>query len=255
MKLQKIATLLFLAIFIGTSPAFSQKLYAKKGDELNVFAVSGLNLRSAPDVKAKVVAKIAYAEKVLIIDPATDVYETIEGRPGSWLKVQYNNQVGFLFSGYLTKLKPPQVSPGQIDCSYFNEFPEWIKENLKNDTLIHSGNRVFKGHDPDAKDGVEAKWDFYSSGSWVCHYMGYEWEDYVFESFDITLNDILNFWDYYIPLWDKKCSNEGYFSTREVIFKKDESGHLYEIECYHPRHLSAKNSGGKIQIALSLWDL
>ena len=92
-----------LACFFATPALVSQIFHAKKGEQLSVFAVSGLNLRAEPDTNAKVIAKIAYAEKVQIVDPITGFFETIEDRTGYWFKVQYKNQEGFLFSGYLTK--------------------------------------------------------------------------------------------------------------------------------------------------------
>lgn len=248
-------TIVFILAFsFATSSLLSQVLYARKGDVLSVFAVSGLNLRTGPDKKAKVVSKIAYAEKVKVVEPS-NAYEIIEDRPGYWLKVLYNKQEGFLFSGYLTKLQPPQIKADQITCFGFDDFPNWVKKNLKNDTLVNSGKRLFKGYDLDGKDWGGVEWEFYSSGTWVYHYSGYEWQNYIVESFDINFNDVLNFFNYYTVVLDSKCQTEPYYKKTSLTLDIDENGYFSKITCDNPRPFSATKVAQKVIIEIGLWDL
>lgn len=244
-------TIVFILAFsFATTPLLSQMLFAKKGDVLNIFAVSGLNLRAEPSITGKVITKIPYAEKVTVIEPS-EYNDPIEDRQGIWLKVQYKSQSGYLFSGYLTKLAVPKIDTAQITCYEFYEFPNWIKKTLKNDTLVSSGKRLFKRYDPDGKDWNSVNWEFYSSGTMVYHYFGYESETYVIESFDITLNDILNFLNYYAALHHSKCDNK-------LTIKLNKTGsydYFDKIECSDPRPFTATRLSGKTIIEISLWDL
>ena len=92
----------------------------KQGDELVVWAKSGLNLREEPNIQSKVITKIVLGETVVaqggkdlgvggleIKDKQTladgeGFTMTLRGR---WVKVKFNDFEGFLFDAYLSKIK------------------------------------------------------------------------------------------------------------------------------------------------------
>lgn len=73
-------------------------------------AKTGISLREAPTASAKVLEKIAYAEKV---EPLADTMSskaiTTEGFNGFWWKVKYNNKEGYVVSNYLLSVPPPKA--------------------------------------------------------------------------------------------------------------------------------------------------
>ena len=90
----------------------------KQGDELVVWAKSGLNLREEPNIQSKVISKIGLGETVVaqegkkfqnlkIIDKQTlaDGQRFTMTLWGSWIKVKFNDYEGFLFDAYLSKIK------------------------------------------------------------------------------------------------------------------------------------------------------
>lgn len=106
----------FLLLFlIPSSNAVSE--YAV-GEYLNIWAISGLNMRISPDAKAKKIANIPFGEKVKVIDQ--ELYKTpfsytmARGNSrekkvnwivkGYWVKVAFHDQEGYVFDGYLSKL-------------------------------------------------------------------------------------------------------------------------------------------------------
>lgn len=78
---------------------------------LYVFAPSGLSLREAPNSTAKKLTIIPYRSEVTIIAQTRDYIEIVEAKQfkfsDQWVKVKYQNQIGYAFMGYLTHHAPP----------------------------------------------------------------------------------------------------------------------------------------------------
>jgi Bacterial SH3 domain len=73
-------------------------------------AKAGLSMREKPDVNAKVLEKINYAEKLQMLNdtfPAVEI--SAEGFNGFWQKVRHNNKTGYVVSSYLLPLVPPKT--------------------------------------------------------------------------------------------------------------------------------------------------
>lgn len=86
-----------------------------------ITATSGLNLRAAPSMDAKVLAKISFLDEVLGVqdpraqDGSGDGGSHTQLRPASpeaWTKVRYRGMVGWVFSPYLIKKKDPDGIKG-----------------------------------------------------------------------------------------------------------------------------------------------
>jgi len=73
---------------------------------LNVMAVNGLNMRSEPDSKSRVVTKVAYGKRVEILEK-TKVELLLGWTSDNWYRVRYRGREGFIYGGYLGSLKPP----------------------------------------------------------------------------------------------------------------------------------------------------
>ena len=74
----------------------------------DVSAPSGLILRSGPSRTARKLDAIPFGEQVLGCH-TTDVEETIEGKTSRWIKVSWAEKSGYLFGGFLTETKVPNI--------------------------------------------------------------------------------------------------------------------------------------------------
>jgi len=91
----------------------AQRSYRYDGGT-KVLAPSGLNMRATPGLKAKRIGAIPYGENVEIVDTLISVFDTVDyvrtlrnGEPikypiiGGWIKVKYQQKVGYVFSGLI----------------------------------------------------------------------------------------------------------------------------------------------------------
>jgi hypothetical protein len=102
------ALLFSVLCFLLVKESYSIQSYTA-GQQLNVLATSGMNLRDAP--KGTVLQKIPYGARVKTLQAkSTTNPETIEGIQGNWVKVEYNGAMGFLFDGFLSTLPAPELS-------------------------------------------------------------------------------------------------------------------------------------------------
>ena len=104
-----------LLSFVSCKRADSTK--AKRIDQEKYFAVtsqSGLILRDQPQQASKKLAILPYKYRGEIIE-RTQKIENIQKAFGFWFKTQYNNQVGWVFSGFVLPLAtidsplPPEI--------------------------------------------------------------------------------------------------------------------------------------------------
>ena len=92
-----------------------------QGETLNVFATSGLKLRTAANLKSDVVTVIPYGEAVTVLnhfDLATAKQQRIDWIDGLWIYVGYGNFEGYVFDGYLSRLPIPDDASQFCDDCY-----------------------------------------------------------------------------------------------------------------------------------------
>lgn len=94
-------------LLINTSVFANDSLTVQPG--LKVMAKSGLKLRLNPNLDAPVLDIIQYGEEVT---KTTDYVEArhplkVNWVEGSWIKVNYENQIGFVFDGFVSQLAVP----------------------------------------------------------------------------------------------------------------------------------------------------
>ena len=114
--------------------AFSINEY-KAGDTLYVWAPNGVTLRTEKSEYSDKITTIKYGE-VLVALTSRDIYDYPESSileidldknnredevdfslKGSWVKVTYENSTGYIFDGYLSKLKPMNGKESFIEYS------------------------------------------------------------------------------------------------------------------------------------------
>lgn len=102
-------------VFVIALCVFSYSTFANNpgypaGTFLNVFAQSGLKLRSQPSLHADVLDIVDYGEKVEVIDNfdfCEDHADRIEWLDGHWIMVDYHGTAGYLFNAFLSTLPFP----------------------------------------------------------------------------------------------------------------------------------------------------
>lgn len=74
---------------------------------LNVMAVNGLNIRSAPQADSRIVTKATFGKRVEVLEK-TKVELQLGWIKDHWYKVRYRGREGYIFGGYLSELKSPE---------------------------------------------------------------------------------------------------------------------------------------------------
>jgi hypothetical protein len=113
-------------------------------ETLNVLAFSGLKFRDKPE--GNVLQTIPYGSKVVTLEPKNyDYLKTVEGIKGSWVKVRFNGNVGYVFDGFLSSLPAPSLSD-DLKSYVKREFKLLSKEMplafLRDNDLGPSGSNV-----------------------------------------------------------------------------------------------------------------
>ena len=220
----------------------SQELEYSIGDTLSIFTKSGLNLRKLPNKESEIITKINFGNKLQIAE-LTINNETIEGRNGNWIKVKYEDKEGYLFSGYLTKLQVNKIDISKFVCYEHYGFLSWIESIIKEEELINSRERRFGYNNIDYKSGETITWEFYSKGTVVTTNFGYENYLYTVETFEITLNDCLNYLDYYLYITNSKCLNDKNYWKPKLDIKKNQNGVIYRVLCEEMGFLQISGNG------------
>lgn len=143
---------------------------------LFISARSGLNLRNAPTVNSEKIISGQYGQAVQPIEVVSEEIK-LDDKKGNWLKVRYNEKIGFMFSGYLSKLprldnqlfhKQTNVGhPIAILSKYFRLVLFEIQER-KTKIIQECGN------DPDCKNGISQEIRFMNKGFNLIETTGWE---------------------------------------------------------------------------------
>lgn len=108
MKLSK--NLLVLAVLAMAVDCLSQgsefsKTY-KPGMKLYVHAIQGLSMRASADLKAKVLTTVPFGGEVEVLsDSNPKVAITNSNIAGTWVKVKLGANSGYMFDGFLSRMK------------------------------------------------------------------------------------------------------------------------------------------------------
>jgi len=86
----------------------SFQLLNAASDVLYSHAKNGLIIREKPNIESKNIGKIPFGKKIKILKKS-DAIETIENLQGNWCFVQYKEQKGWVFNGYLSYFDPTLI--------------------------------------------------------------------------------------------------------------------------------------------------
>lgn len=144
-------------------------LNAQQRDEhLYVYAVTGLKLREKPNTRSEIKDTIPYGKKVRILDYNTGIRDTIiSGLKGKFIKAKYKDLEGWLFSGYLSKIKPPSLADRWLT---FYDYLEEKHKRKGSETIvkvpsIHDTSYLKTGRFQKYSDDIE----FYDFGEDCAH--------------------------------------------------------------------------------------
>ena len=73
---------------------------------LNVLAVNGLNMRSQPDGNSRVLTKVAFGNRVEILEKSK-VELQLGWIKDNWYRVHFRGREGYIFGGYLSEMPAP----------------------------------------------------------------------------------------------------------------------------------------------------
>lgn len=133
-------SLVFVFVLLATvtwAQFSAPPFYAYVGDSLFVWAKDGLSLRSEPSSKSSKKRALAYGTQVVVIgggkpDSVTVIPASIDkgGRRtsafklhGGWIGVRAGRDTGYVFSGYLSRMKPYKLKQDGDDS-----ISDWLEQ-------------------------------------------------------------------------------------------------------------------------------
>ena len=109
-----------VAAFLSTSLAFAIENY-QANEALNVLTISGIKLREKPG--GTVLQSLPYGAKVVTLEAKNNNFPThVEGISGSWVKVKFNDKIGYVFDGFLSRLPAPSLTDANLRAYAKREF-------------------------------------------------------------------------------------------------------------------------------------
>lgn len=153
--------LIILAAFIGFN-AMAQE----PPRYLNVLAVNGLNMRTQPEANARIVTKVAYGQRVEVLE-LTDVKLQLGWVNDRWYKVRFHGREGYLFGGYLSTMNAPlAILTSTTYRDMLTAYVDGLKqvggtvetlERTRSDTLKHRLLTYEGGMEMEQEDRAERK--------------------------------------------------------------------------------------------------
>jgi len=96
-----------------------------------VIALSGVKMRTAPSLSAKLVKIVGYGEEIHIIDTVQGI-QRIEWLEGHWVKGKVDGREGYVFNGFLSSLPIPmdeyELTSRDADAAY--PIISWTENNF-----------------------------------------------------------------------------------------------------------------------------
>ena len=201
------------------------------GQELNVYASSGLKLRAHPNTASEVIDIIPFGSQVIVIntfDPSEENTARIDWIDGHWILVEYEGMAGYLFDGYLSPLPFPGTK-GEIctdGYSYAFTLGEYIQEHYQQQSVIDSSDQhYFTMHDFGIKRKIWQKEDHQK--------IEIEWPG-------VKINEVLNLMRSMTP---SRAAHQQF--ERSLLFIEDIDGNIEQIKISlgDPVSLTIKENG------------
>jgi|GEM_PF-7040157 len=106
--------ILFILLFIINLFTIIKIINADENNKeyMYVNVRSGLNMRSEPSLNSNIITAIPYKEKLEIINKDGPV-DIIDNQPGNWFMIKFENQTGWVFNAFLSKLSDNSIIYGK----------------------------------------------------------------------------------------------------------------------------------------------
>lgn len=196
-------------------------------EKLYVSAFNGLNLRSEASLDSRVIRKLDHGTEVMVLG-ASDEIKEIDYRTSRWVHVQINQDIGYIFGGYLMHEKPMIFSESEFDCYQHEHLMNWINKIFEKDKICGTTSKQYLGKEDEPKTDVILEAQNYESLNSKTVMNFYEGKKYIFESLDISLNDMMNQLEYISACQFKYCGLASSNNTVNPI--KNRSEKLYKIK-------------------------
>ena len=92
----------FIIVFINSVSSQETVNSQQISPIMYVMAGDGLNLRTEPTIQSQIIRVLPFLTKVKIIEKS-DNFISLDGISSQWHKVSINNDIGWVFGGYLSK--------------------------------------------------------------------------------------------------------------------------------------------------------
>ena len=125
------------------------------GDNLNVNARSGLNVRNVPGVQGSQIGFLEYGQKVKVISKEfINQRDTFDNLDGGWIEIEMGEVKGYVFDGYLTKLPilDFQLKNDNEDrgICLFQSMDKYVESNFE----INDTTNYYNGSDGEGDHGM-----------------------------------------------------------------------------------------------------
>ena len=113
------------------------------GDNLNVNARSGLNVRDEPGVEGSKVGFLEYGQKVKVSSKEfISKRDTFDNLEGGWIEIETGAMKGYVFDGFLTKLPMVKIDSQNTHWStcLFEQIEAYARGNFSNITKSNYDN-------------------------------------------------------------------------------------------------------------------
>lgn len=212
-----------------------------QGDQLNVFAASGLKLRTTDNMQAEVITIIPYGESVTVLnhfDLASAKRQRIDWMDGRWIYVSYGVLEGYVFDGYLSRLPIPD------DASQFCDECYELVNPLNNYLDAHFRVQSILGSSPKEETNFTYKY-LLEQSLIVKRRSGESWWGIELEMLNYRMPEALNLLRSMLVSEEDKDQFE-----KSLLFKEDINSNVKEIQIrmYDQPMVIKMNQDGNIVI-------
>jgi len=240
--MKKLIILSLLAIIVATiASASNPHPFFSNEETVYVTAPSGLTLREAPNLNARIIEIIPFGESIqVLIEESLEMdSQRIDWVDGQWIKVNFEGEEGFVFDGFLSHLPVPLLDFELVDSdlNFTYAFHSWMDyrftEVLAPDTIQKENEFVRIVH------------HFENDQQLI------ERDDASFYMVDATLTGVRLTDVYHILLSMMPSKINRKYVEEQSIFIEDENGELNQIKLLLPNPVKiSKNRNGSINIKL-----
>lgn len=204
-----------------------------ENDTLNVLAINGLNIRLANGGQSEIIGTIKYGESLIIKNTFEFINkDTIENRTGNWIEIIYQDKIGFVFDGYLSKLPVPKLLNLDERNPYIR-MRNYLNSNFQN---VRKPIKIIEPYfDLDGKDGEGFYVSVWTNNLKLKETGGYEWFEYSFYFEKTRFAEIISLFEIFISQSeDHKAEYKrvirNYKPSRDLLSKSLENSEMKVLD-------------------------